>query len=157
MKVDKIIIHGEVFCGGSGYENHIIQFSKALNKIIPVQINCQRPVDFDRLEDKELKEMIQRNFDVEDSVNVMIGLPSYWEFLLSMNPMKFIGCVIWEATPFPKRWVNICNDERVNQLWTPSTFVKNIMIESGVDEKKIYVIPHGVNLSVFRAAEKIDE
>lgn len=40
----------------------------------------------------------------------------------------------------PKRWVGICNS--CDTIMTASSFSKKCFIESGVDEKKIFVVPH---------------
>lgn len=149
MEINKVILHGDAL-NQDGYGSHVSQLSKAINKIIPVQLKCQKPYNWEEfIKDKELKEMLSRNFDVEDCVNIMIALPIHWEILLSQNPKKFVGFFVWESEQIPQYWIPLMNDERVSQIWVPSTFVLNACINNGVNKNKLFIVPHGCDRSIF--------
>lgn len=148
MKINNLRIVGGIF-NEDGYSSHIRSLSTALNKHIPVQIECDKPEGWASNVDKETYEMLNRDFG-EDTVNIMIGMPPYWEFALSNNPKRFIGFLVWEGDKIPSFWTPICNDERVSQVWVPSEHTKKACIKSGVDENKIFVVSHGVNLDKFK-------
>lgn len=59
-----------------------------------------------------------------------------------------VGMTVWETTRIPSNWVAAMN--RVNEIWTPSTFCKAIFENSGV-QKPIHVIPHGVDPKKYNA------
>jgi len=54
----------------------------------------------------------------------------------------------WEFGSLPKEWVEKFQAE-VDECWVPSHYVKQVYVESGVDEKRVFVIPNGINPSVF--------
>ena len=43
-------------------------------------------------------------------------------------------------------------NHNVDEIWVPTTFVKKGLVDSGVQECKIVVVPHGVNYEVFSSA-----
>ncbi len=55
----------------------------------------------------------------------------------------------WEYGCLPGEWVE--NVERfVDEVWAPSTFVRDLYIESGVSAGKVHVVPNGVDVDVFK-------
>jgi glycosyltransferase involved in cell wall biosynthesis len=43
-------------------------------------------------------------------------------------------------------------NHNVDEIWVPTTFVKKGLVDSGVQECKIVVVPHGVDYEVFSSA-----
>ena len=152
MKIDRIKIIGGVF-GQDGYASHIRQLSAALNKVVPVQIECGKPAGWEAHESEEMIEMLNRDFG-EDVVTIAITLPPYWEMALSFNPKKFIGFLVWEGSNLPLYYKDICNDERISQIWVPSEHTKQACINTGVDEDKIHIVSHGCS-NLFYPKEEI--
>jgi len=64
--------------------------------------------------------------------------------VLGCNPTILYTVV--ELKP-PKRWIGICN--RCSRIMTASKFCKEIMIDSGIKEEIINVVPHCHDLSVW--------
>jgi len=64
--------------------------------------------------------------------------PYYYQLTNAYN----VGYTPWESTKIPPGWLynmNVCNE-----IWTTSSFVKDIYIQNGVRDN-IHVIPHGVS------------
>jgi glycosyltransferase involved in cell wall biosynthesis len=55
----------------------------------------------------------------------------------------------WEYGSLPVEWVQQIND-CVDEVWAPSTFVRTLYIQSGVDPERVHVVPNGVNSDFFR-------
>lgn len=54
----------------------------------------------------------------------------------------------WEYGAVPRRWI-VGIRENVDELWVPSTFVRQVLVEGGAPIRRIRVIPNGVDASVF--------
>ena len=163
----KINILGTYF-GCSGYDIHTKHLAQALNKYNEVSVECQKPQNWlMQVTDEEL-EMFKRNPE-DAEVNILIGLPTHWKQVMCDNK-KFIGFLVWEGDKIPKTWFEILKDERVEQIWVPSqhtldaviavlngkTVFKNVDDEI-IEQKlrnKLKIVPHGVNLDIFKQTEK---
>lgn len=133
--------------GSSGYSIHTRELGLALYKAgFQVSFEFNRPQNWEQTPDG-LFQLLFNNFSNE--TNIFIGLPPWWGVKLSERPKHFIGFLIWESDIIPESWVSICNDKRVDQIWVPSEHSKNACIKSGVSEDKIFVISHGVDVSLF--------
>jgi len=83
-----------------------------------------------------------------------IGKPDFWikhKWPPDFNrPETKYWIVIqpWEYGSLPRNWIEPMNNT-VDELWVPSSFVKKCYIESGINPDKIFVIPDGVNTSIF--------
>ena len=53
----------------------------------------------------------------------------------------------WEFGALPQEWVNHSRD--VDEFWVPSACVRDAYIASGVDAKKIVIVPNGVDAEKF--------
>jgi glycosyltransferase involved in cell wall biosynthesis len=63
-----------------------------------------------------------------------------------------IGYFVWSHQNAPKSWIqNITN---FDEVWTPSQANRDSFIEAGAPPELIYVVPHGVNRTVFYPTEK---
>ena len=49
----------------------------------------------------------------------------------------------WESTKLKKGWLEVCESNKVDEIWTTSDWCKNIFIENGIT-KPIKVYPHGI-------------
>lgn len=66
------------------------------------------------------------------------------------NSLKLIANLALECDRFPERLVRDCNDDRIEQIWVPSTFVKDNLVMNNVIEDKIKVIPHGYDPEIYK-------
>ena len=54
----------------------------------------------------------------------------------------------YEFGTLPKKWVNIFS-EQVDEMWVPSNYVKQIYIDSGISEDRVFVVPNGFDPDLF--------
>lgn len=61
---------------------------------------------------------------------------------------KWIIIQPWEFGYLPKDWANVFSNE-VDEMWVPSTYVKNVYIKSGIPAERVVVVPNGINSTQF--------
>ncbi len=141
-----IKIIGDVM-GQTGYSSHTKQLSLALSKHASVQLESQKYPGWELKCKEEIIDML--NCKQENDVSIFIGTPDYWAFELANKPKKFIGWYIFECANSPIHWIDIMLDERVDQIWTPSNFNRDVLLKEGIPKEKIFVIPHGIDTKYF--------
>ncbi|MDB4805259.1 glycosyltransferase, partial [bacterium] len=62
----------------------------------------------------------------------------------------------WEFGSIPKSWVSLFN-EKVDEVWVPSDYVRNVYEEGGVFSNKIHVIPNGFDESIYYPLTNIND
>jgi glycosyltransferase involved in cell wall biosynthesis len=55
----------------------------------------------------------------------------------------------WEYGGIPQEWVAPMRD-KVDEIWVPSTWLKDCYVRSGIPEDQVVVVPNGVDGAVFR-------
>lgn len=55
----------------------------------------------------------------------------------------------WEFGSLPKNWIEPMNTV-VDEVWVPSTFVRECYLQSGVAPERVQVVPNGVDTGQFR-------
>jgi glycosyltransferase involved in cell wall biosynthesis len=67
-------------------------------------------------------------------------------------------CIIlpWEYEAIPLQWVSPLN-HILDEIWVPSKFVKQSLVNSNVKKEKIKVIPNGYNPEIFHISETEDK
>jgi glycosyltransferase involved in cell wall biosynthesis len=61
---------------------------------------------------------------------------------------RFVLMQPWEFGTLPRRWIpRIARD--VDEVWVPSRWVRGVYARSGVDARKVVVVPQGVDPDVF--------
>ncbi len=55
----------------------------------------------------------------------------------------------WEFGSLPKQWVTVMNG-LVDEIWVPSSYVRDCYIRSGVPAEKVHVVPNGIDPQRFR-------
>jgi len=54
----------------------------------------------------------------------------------------------YEFGTLPQEWVHVFS-EQVDEMWVPSNYVKQIYIDSGIPEDRVFVVPNGFDPAVF--------
>lgn len=54
----------------------------------------------------------------------------------------------WEFGSLPEEWVRIFSTQ-VDEMWVPSTYVRQVYIDSGIPAERVIVIPNGINPEKF--------
>jgi len=157
----RIEIVGTIF-GTTGYDVHTRYIANTLYLLNDGDVNLNIPLTPNwesQVNDNEMK-MLSKPF-IKDYVMIFIGQPQTWRFGLSNKPTKFYGYVIWEGDRVPLYWLEYLADKRVNGIFVPSNHVKEAIINTINTSKtlleaqgkeildKIYIIPHGVDLSHY--------
>ncbi len=61
----------------------------------------------------------------------------------------FIMIQPWEFGSLPKSWIEPMNTV-VDEVWVPSSYVKECYVESGVEAERVQVVPNGVDTGQFK-------
>ncbi|MCS6830167.1 MAG: glycosyltransferase, partial [bacterium] len=71
------------------------------------------------------------------------------------NANRFIVIQPWEFGSIPVEWVDAIN-RNVDELWVPSSFVRECYVRDGVQPEKVFVVPNGVSESFFEPATPME-
>lgn len=75
-----------------------------------------------------------------------------WPPNLSRPPAGALAAIVpWEFGSVPKDWVTDIN-ANVDELWVPSTHVRQMYVDGGVPAERVVVIPNGVDINTFHPA-----
>lgn len=138
----KYLVHGiGYFHGHTGYNIHTSNFFAQLKKFVPfVQTDLQRP-ELTRVEtDKAL------NTCNDPILNIAITYGNKLNVLAPCPGIR-IGYTVWESTKLPDDWLEPM--QIPDQLWTPSSFCKQVMVNHGFKSEKIRVVPEGIDPTIF--------
>jgi len=144
-----MIIFADPIFGHAGYAHAVRNLALALSKHTNVNV---LPQGSGYLPEKFYKLLGNKGATNKDYLVVR----PYFDDPFKYNfPGRIIGNVVLEST-LPEKMVKQCNDDRIWQIWVPSTFVKDNAIKSGVIERKIKVVPHGHDPDIFKVSRKKD-
>ncbi len=92
----------------------------------------------------ELARQLERAPDADAEVTVRHGWPPDWS-----RPARGRLVVIqpWEFGALPADWVQAAAG--VDEFWVPSSYVREVFVESGVSAGKVWVVPNGVDPARF--------
>jgi len=68
---------------------------------------------------------------------------------------RFIVIQPWEFGSIPYDWVDAIN-RHVDELWVPSSFVRDCYVRDGVHPDKVFVAPNGVSQSFFEPVSPLE-
>ncbi len=143
----------------SGYSSHCRNLVNSLAKFAKVRLSTNLTPGWERLvNDKEL-EMIKRNPD-KDEINLIITNPIHWR--IHTNAKRNWVYLVWEGDKIPKSWIEECLNPDIEYIFVPSEHTKKAIMQTnppkGISfqeiDKKIKLIPHGVDLDLFYPKEK---
>lgn len=163
--------------GETGYNCHSRNFFKALHKLVPVQVrnftvgstwdgyHNDEPHNKEYYMDNILKTML-----VEQTLNTPNGreeFPLYGKYKNEGTPDvhivlnetdhyyfydnyegKKIAYNVWETTRQPDNFFERL--KTFDQVWVPSKWQKQCMIEQGMPENRIKVVPEGVDVKTYK-------
>ena len=177
----KILAHAP-FIGTSGYANHARSFFVALNKHHTVKVRNftignswagmnDRPHDNEPYFTDEMGDMlIQQTLWDQDGKRTdynMYGykndfVPDVHIVLMEMNNYYFydnyegykIAYNVWESTRYPDDFFNRLF--YFDEVWVPSQWQFDSLVEQGYPKEKIYIVPEGVDVETFKPINKIN-
>lgn len=154
--MQKINVVGSIF-GTSGYDSHTRSLINALAKVADVKLITQLPPNWNmNVNDKEL-EMITKPLRETDT-NIIITTPHNWK--LYLGPGKNIGYCVWEGDKVPLSYIEEFLNPKIDLIFVPSIHTESAIANTcngdNVDiiMNKVRVIPHGVDISIFKSTEK---
>jgi len=141
-KDQKYLVHGIGYVHGhTGYNIHTSNFFAQLKRYVPfVQTDLQRP---ELTRDKTDAAL---NSCKDPIVNIAITYGNKLNILKPCSGIR-IGYTVWESTRLPDDWLEPMRIP--HQLWTPSSFCKQVMVDHGFDSEKIRVVPEGIDPTFF--------
>jgi glycosyltransferase involved in cell wall biosynthesis len=95
--------------------------------------------------DRKLKQHYGRTSAAPVTVHVRHQWPPNWA---PPGEGHFVVIQPWEYGSLPVEWVQQVN-ELADEVWAPSTFVRDLYVQSGVDPNRVHVIPNGVDTALF--------
>lgn len=173
---DKIIAHTS-FIGETGYANHSRNFFTALNKFIPVKVrnfaagktwtglNNGEPHDNEWYLTEDHKEMLYKQTCMNngtrtdhyiyggseddekgDILHIVLNEVDHYYFYDEYNGPK-IAYNVWESNLYPEHFYKKLLE--FDQLWVPTKWQKECVINQGYNKDKIKIIPEAINSEVF--------
>lgn len=74
----------------------------------------------------------------------------HWPPDFESAPCGKLICIFpWEYSAVPERWVQQIK-RNVDEVWVPSLFVKNSLVNAGVEQGKVQVIPNGIDANIYK-------
>lgn len=105
------------------------------------------PHQFDETADPRFPRLAERFGYRPDRVDCHVRM--MWPPRFDRTEGRFILYQPWEYGAIPSQWlVNI--ERNVDEVWAMSDYVRQSYIQSGVDPGRVFLVPHGVNPSVFK-------
>tara|TARA_R110001592_G_scaffold31043_3_gene110064 strand:+ start:146 stop:2452 length:2307 start_codon:yes stop_codon:yes gene_type:complete len=168
------------FIGTTGYANHAQSFFTELDKLTSIKVrnftvgkSWQGPNNTPHNKEPyitpQMKKMLhlQTLFNKDGSRN---DLPIYFyknnykadvDIILEEHDHHYyydsydgykIGYNVWESTKYSEQFFNQLLT--LDELWVPTKWQKEISIEQGYPENKIFVIPEGVDGTIFKPSSR---
>jgi autotransporter strand-loop-strand O-heptosyltransferase len=175
----KILAHTS-FIGTTGYANHAKSFFCALNKYHTVKVRNstigggwkgfnETPHDDESYMTDEIKGMLyqqtlinsdgsrsdfpmysyDRNF--KPDVHIVLAETNNHYFYDQYDGYK-IAYNVWESTRYDSQFFNKLME--FDEVWVPSQWQYDCLVEQGYPENKISIVPEGVDVNVFKPIEK---
>ena len=164
------------FIGTTGYANHAKSFFTELDKLTPVKIRnftvgktwngpSQTPHNNEPYITPQMKKMLhlQTLFNNDNSredypiysfqngyqpdIDIVLNEHNHHYFYDDYKGYK-IAYNVWESTRYSDEYFNQLL--KFDELWVPTEWQKEISIKQGYPEDKIFVIPEGVDGTIFK-------
>lgn len=142
-------LEGEFFAGHS-FSNVNEQLALNWIKDERVALSLSRVVhnptyDERAVHSHRIRPYFGRQFDRPAGVTIRHAFPPNWQ---PPEHGRWVHIQPWEYGHLPRDWVKPLRD-RVDEIWAPSNYVKNVYVRSGIPEHKIVVIPWGIDPEVY--------
>jgi glycosyltransferase involved in cell wall biosynthesis len=73
------------------------------------------------------------------------------ELMTSVVGSRRVAYVVWETTVMPPDKVAVLRT--MDEVWTPSSWGRGILVDNGLDAEKVGVVPEGVDVETFSPGE----
>ncbi len=140
------------FFNPSGYGSEAMQFVVPLSGQLPMRIHHNSTVVSEDFvaglgidEKSALQKMIPSEGEQSGLVSVCHGPAPCFERL--PNFRHHVGRTMFETDRVPESWLPFIS--KMDQIWVPSNFNRESFIRSGVDDKKLSIVPGAVDENWF--------
>jgi glycosyltransferase involved in cell wall biosynthesis len=122
----------------TGIGIHYASFADELNRVHVIG-ELVEEIDFENNE-----QIIQAiNTSQPDDINISFVAANIHEFFKG----TIIQWIVFESTRIPEHILQVLHP--ADQVWVPSTWGKNVLLEHGIARDRIYVVPEGVDGKMF--------
>lgn len=137
--------YGHVF-GHHGFGTFTRNFYRAIDKLTPV---CLVPLTSNVFFGDAVSPELQRMLDRQNEMSFKDPslMHSVFSDLPLMNGGHLIGYPPFEATKIPKIGKNFLR--QMDTVWTSCKWAKEILVDNGIREEIIYIVPGGVDPHTF--------
>ncbi|MEM8962530.1 MAG: glycosyltransferase [Acidobacteriota bacterium] len=128
----------------SGVARHASGFAHAISRHLDV---AWVPLDPTRLPTSEpWRQWLEKGrADLSTTIGLGIGAP---DVMTRIRGRRRIGWVVWETSRMPESRLRHLRD--LDEIWTPTAWGRQILIDSGLRTIPIRVVPEGVDSDLFR-------
>ena len=131
--------------GLAGIAIHTQSFSTAVAALLQDSRSVQFEV-WDADSPSELKrKLVSAQLTDQDILVLFTGLNVFQ--VIGKLPCYTIVFTVWESTTLPDSWIGCA--PLADEVWIPSRWGKDILVQNGNQEKKIFVVPEGVDTVLF--------
>ncbi len=145
-----ILYHAPVY-GASGYADENLLVLMALGERgLPVQLLARgRQSDSEKLLPVEMRRELARmqQSRVDPGRSIFYQCVPGNDFNLDMAGRCNIGRTTFETDSIPDGWAENCAE--FDEIWVPSEFNRETFARNGVDERKLRVMPEGIDTGLF--------
>lgn len=131
------------FEGRFGYNVHTRNFFESLSRRVPVVASPlmlrEGPWQADR-------DILQRIPALSPRATVALLYADLMD-ILDHAPGRRIAYTVWESTIYPPEWVEKLR--LADEVWIPTSWGRNVLIENGLEAASIHVVPEGVDPAIF--------
>lgn len=139
----KVAFYSTPYELNQSYELVLRNLAKALDKTDETDVAIYEEKRYPQnITDWHIKVMMNKSKVFEDRIPIRYAEGNK----MYIGPAKKIGYTTLESDILPEDWVFQLN--QCHQVWTTSSFSREIFINSGV-KRPIYIVPHGINPSIF--------
>lgn len=178
----KILAH-TCFIGTTGYANHARSFFTSLNKFHQVKVRNLTignswngynitPHDGESYMTEEMKGMLYQqtlynpdgsrtdypiysyNKEFKPDIHIILMEMDQHYYYDDYDGYKIAFCV-WESTRFPEHFFNQLL--KFDEIWVPTQWQFDCLVEQGCPPEKIQVIPEGVDVETFKPIKKYEK
>ncbi|HKS25427.1 MAG TPA: glycosyltransferase family 4 protein [Thermoanaerobaculia bacterium] len=132
------------FFGRLSFAQHARGFIRALNRITAVGLIPFRAAK--GAVDDEVREMLARG-RTPDLRQPGLSIGAIYDLPRAAGAWR-IGFTVWETTRLPPAHMAALRE--LDEVWTPSSWGRRVLIDSGLAEERVRVVPEGVDPDVFR-------
>ena len=137
-------------CGYGGWSRHGRALTLALSRYREIAAHFWDARCVAATLPSEFGRMFENARDRNDN-NVGLGIGPV-ERIGEIAGRKRLACVVWETTRIPRDKLRFI--EELDEVWTPSSWGKSLLVENGVAEAEIRVIPEGVDTELFKPSPR---